>query len=101
MGCEMTMGKDMECLVKNGQDPKDRFDKKYIPKSLSEEDEKNDMKVKIQLEHIKQYMDKEDKLNAALSQLYSTIWGQCSDQLQAALKYLNDFETKNDDKDIA
>jgi hypothetical protein len=53
------------------------------------------------LERIKRYMDKEDKLNVALSKLYSTIWGQCSDQLQAALKYLNDFENKNDDKDIA
>jgi hypothetical protein len=101
MGREMTMGEDMECLVKNGEDPKSRFDKKYMPTSLSSEDEQNDMKVKIQLERIKRYMDKEDKLKAALNKLYSTIWGQCSDQLQAALKYLNDFESKNDDKDIA
>ena len=70
-------------------------------KPLSLEDKQNYMKVKIEIERIKQYMDKEDKIKVALSKLYSTIWEQYSDQLQAALKYLNDYENKYNDKDIA
>ena len=38
MGCEMTMGEYIECLVKNREDPKKRFDKKYMLKPLSSED---------------------------------------------------------------
>ena len=59
------------------------------------------MKVKIEIERSKQYMDKENKIKVVLSKLYSTIWEQYSDQLQAALKYLNDYENKYNDKDIA
>ena len=46
------------------------------------------------------YLSKEDELKDNLSKLYSIIWGQYSDQLQAEIKYVQNFESKNNAKDI-
>jgi len=60
----------------------------------------SDIKVKIQSERIKRYVVKEDELKSSLKKVYNIIWGQCSDQLQATVKFLDDYNTKEEEKDI-
>ena len=100
VGREFPNGDDIVCIIKSHKDPKPAFDKKHLPEELSEEDKKSDIKVKIQSERIKRYVVKEDELKSSLNKLYNIIWGQCSDQLQATVKFLNDYNTKEEGKDF-
>ena len=61
---------------------------------------KSVIKVKIQSERIKRHIVKEDELKSSLNKLYNIIWSQCSDQLQATVKFLDDYNTKEEGKDI-
>ena len=100
IGREMTRGDDIACIVKDGSDPKPNFDANYKPKDLTDEEEKKDLKVKIYLKDYDRYTKLEDEHKDNLKKLYSIIWGQCSDQLQSAIKYVKDFDLKNNAKDI-
>jgi len=37
---------------------------------------------------------------SSLNKLYNIIWGQCSEQLQATVKFLDDYDTKEEGRDI-
>ena len=52
------------------------------------------------MEKIKQYLNKEDKMKTGLNKPINVIWGQCSDQLQSSIKYLDDYEAREDTIDI-
>ena len=52
------------------------------------------------MKKLDRYLSIEDELKECFSKLYSIIWGQCSNQLQAAIKYVQHFESKNNSKDI-
>ncbi len=39
-------------------------------------------------------------MKSSLNKLYNIIWGQCSDQLQATVKFMDDYNTKDEGKDI-
>ena len=100
VGREHPMGDTLVCIIKDGSDPHVVLDTRYEPANLSAEEMKEDFKVKVYMEKLKRYMIKTDELLTNQRKLYDVIWGQCSDQLQEVIKYLDDYEDKETKKDI-
>ena len=67
---------------------------------MTDTEKDDDFQVKLYMEKIKRYLNREDKVKTSLNKLFNVIWGHCSDQLQSSIKYLDDYEAKEDAKSI-
>ena len=101
IGRKFDNGDDIVCTVKNSTDPMTLCEKKYKPEDLTADAKKDDFLVKIYMEEYKRFRTKQDQVTVSMKKLYNVIWGQCSDQLQSAIKYLDDYELKECNKDIS
>ena len=100
VGREHPMGDMLMYHIKDGTDPHLVLDTRYEPADLTATESKEDLKVKIYLEKLKRYMVKTDEMLTNKRKLYDVIWGQCSEQLQAVIKYLDDYDNRENAKDI-
>ena len=99
-GREHPMGDNLVFLLKYGADPNDTLDVRYEPSDLSATDKKDDIKVRLYIKKCERYEQKKDELITHTSSLYDVLWGQCSPQLQSTIKYNEQFETKDEERDI-
>ena len=71
------------------------FEKNHMPKELSDEDKKKEVKVEIHKQRIKMYVNREIELKNNMVKLYGLVKGQCSHSLKAILKREKDYEEKD------
>ena len=68
---------------------------KYKPKTLIGDAAKDETEIVIHKEEIKVFVERRRVLESNVGALYSLIWNQCTNDLQAVLKGLDEFETKD------
>jgi len=95
VGCEFKNADDILPILREGTDPKADFETNHLPKPLSAGDASNEIKNAILKERIKMYIARESQLDENVTKLYNVIWGQCTDQLQSAIKYQSQYEEKS------
>ena len=71
-----------------------------MPKDLTIEDNKSEVKVQIQNQRIKMYVTKEMDMVNNIDYIYTKIWGQCADPLQNIIKHLDKFTVKHKEKEV-
>ena len=87
MGREIENSNDLMCILTTGDNPVDEYEKNNMPKDLTDEEKKSEVRVQMQKERIRLYIMKEDKLKSGMVKLYNVIWGQCSEQLQSVINF--------------
>jgi len=95
VGREFKNADDILPMLREGADPKADFKTNHLPKPLSAGDANNEIKKAILKERIKMYIARESQLDENVTKLYNVIWGQCTDQLQSAIKYQSQYEEKS------
>ena len=100
VGREFKNADDILPMLREGINPQTDFETKHLPKPLSTADANNEIKKALLKERIKMYIARESQLEENVTKLYNIIWGQCTDQLQSAIKYQSDYEKKSKEKDV-
>ena len=93
-------GSDVLPLVREQKDPRVSFEKKHLPKELSTEDKKSEVKVEVHKQRIKMYVNREIELEANMVKVYGLVKGQCSHSLKAVLKREDDYDDKDGVQDV-
>jgi hypothetical protein len=68
-------------------------------KALSDDEKKDEFKVAVWKEKVKEYVSREGTLEQNLITVYATVWGQTSIAVRAKLRSLPDFERKSKKSD--
>ena len=69
------------------------------PADISEDDQKNKLKMFKWQEQMKRYTDKEEGLNTGKKKLYTLIWGQCTQVMKNELEAIKEYETMKSKQD--
>ena len=70
-----------------------------MPKYLTIEDNKSEVKVHIQNQRIKMYLMKEMDMVNTIDSISAKIWGKCTDPLHNMIKYIEKFTVNHKGKD--
>ena len=71
-----------------------------MPKYLSIEDKKSEVKIYIQNQCIKMYVMKEMEMVNNIDSIHSKICGKCTENLHNTIKPIDEFTMKHKDKEI-
>ena len=83
---EFKNANDVLSLVRDEVDPMVNFETNNLPKDLSDEDKKSEVKVAVQQQRIKLYVNREMELDNNVQKIYGLVKGQCSHLLKTILK---------------
>ena len=83
---EFKNANDVLSLVRDEVDPMVNFETNNLPKDLSDEDKKSEVKVAVQQQRIKLYVNREMELGNNVRKIYGLVKGQCSHSLKTMLK---------------
>ena len=65
-----------------------------MPKNLSSEDKKSEVKIHIQNQRVKTYVKKEMDMVNNIESIHAKIWGQCTEKLHNMIKHIGKFTMK-------
>ena len=91
---KMDFSEDMKSLYVNLKNPI-----LTEPKIITEAEAQSPIKLLLQQEDVKESRERSQALKNNLRDVYSVIWGQCSNTMQAKLKQVKGFETNNNMND--
>ena len=69
-----------------------------MPKDLTIEYKKYEVREQIYNQRIKMYVTKEMNMVNNIDSIYAKIWGQCADPPQKMIKHINEFALKHKEK---
>ena len=81
-------------IVETYEYVQDTYKTNRMPKMLTIEDKKFEVKVHIQNHRIKIYITNEMEMVNNIDSVYSNIWGQCIEPLQNMINLLNEINFK-------
>ena len=94
-------GADVESIVSEGVHPRKAIEDRYLPKDEDEDElKKSTVKRLLHENKIKLYVQRDFDMEATINQIYSLIWGQCSDGLKASIRHLKEYDEKKRVSDV-
>ena len=91
---------DVLSVVSDKEDPRVSFETINLPEELTDAEQQSDVKVAIQQQQIKNYVDREMEMENNMSKIYGLIKGQCSHSVRAVFKQETYFKKKDTVQDI-
>ena len=85
----MKDGNKVIWIVETYEDVQATYETNHMPKDLTIEDNKSEVKVQIQNQRIKFYITKEIEMVNNIDSIYEKILGQCTEPLQNMIKRLD------------
>ena len=97
---EIDDASDVLPILSQEKDPIPIFRTDQMPKSLTDEQKKDDVLSAIQSQRIKKFVDREIRVETNVKRIYGLVKGQCSHSLRALLKQEKDYEKKDSKQDV-
>ena len=91
---------DVLSVLRDEEDPRVSFETNNLPDDLTDVEKQSDVKVVIQQQRIKNYVDREMEMENNMFKIYGLMKGQCSHSLRAVLKKETKFKEKDTAQDV-
>ena len=97
---ELTNGMDVVPYIKDMEDPLEDFVQRFLPSSLTDSEQANDVKKGVFDQKLKKYVDREHLMYDNRVKLYTYVWGQCLSGVRSVIMGEELFKQKHGKKDI-